>query len=499
MKRILPCVALFISLSTLLSAQSYTVELRPGVATGQDVFFWSYSGSADNGNAESSRFQISEWTRLPERTEQTQLLRFNLDILPDNAVITSANLSMYFDPDNTDGRGYGHYGDVPTDFYIQRVAEDWDVATVSWNNLPTIDTTGQLLLPGHTEIDQDYEGIDVTAMVSRMAAGENFGFYFQMANDDLYQIIKFASSNHPDFTLRPKLKITFEAENCGVFSIDSGKGKDSRVFDLPAHIDRNFGTDRKLAVQSWTVLGVPTVGRTFMDFDMSTIEASATVNNAELFLYFDPQNTDAYGIHSDDNAMVISPVTSFWAEGNVTWNNQPGVDDSRAVTVPATTHPRMDFLGLDITDLIQGQREFGTGNGFRLALQTEVIYRNVTIAGGEHSITAYHPKLKVCWEPSTDVAEAEIDGQVVRLKAYPNPGNGLLTVDFSGVPAGKLHYAVSDLAGRLLAAPAALRGRTREQIDLRGLPRGVYLLHTYLNGQHLATNKLVLQTKIRRP
>lgn len=499
MTRSFSLTLLVLSIGSSLFSQSYTIDLRPGESTGDDVFFWSYSGSANNGNTETSRFQISEWTRLPERTEQTQLLRFDLSVLPDNAIITSAKLSMYFDPDNTDGRGYGHYGDVPTDFYIQRVAEAWSSESITYNSRPAIDTTGQLLLPGHTEIDQNYEGIDVTDMVSRMAAGENYGFYFQMASDEIYQVIKFASSNHSDFTRRPKLEITFEAENCGIFRIDDGKGKDSRVFDLPAHIDRNFGNDRKLAVQTWTVLGVPTTGRTFMKFDMSTIPTSSAILNAELFLYFDPQNTDARGVHSEDNAFVISPVTENWIEGVITWNNQPGVNESNSLVVPATTDPMMDFLGYDITNLIQSQREEGTDYGFRLALQTEEIYRNVTIAGGEHSVKAYHPKLKVCWESSTDVAEVEVAGQAFYLKAYPNPGNGLITVDFSDVPTGELFYAVTDISGRQMVAFTPVSGRDRQAIDLRGLPSGVYLLTTHLNGMYLATNKLVLRTEITRP
>jgi len=213
MKQFFFTIGLLFTLGTALFSQTYTVELRPDAANGQDAMIFERSDTYTRNYSRAMSMQISEWKGKKELYQQHQVLNFDLSDLPTDMVVKSAKLSLYFNPDNTDGRGAGHYGDVPTELMIHSIADPWDAETVNWDNRPAYTIDSKILLPGHTRKDQDYEDIDVTGIVSDMASGTSYGFYLQLAGDEPLQILKFASSNHTNERLHPRLTITFTSEN----------------------------------------------------------------------------------------------------------------------------------------------------------------------------------------------------------------------------------------------------------------------------------------------
>lgn len=90
----------------------------------------------------------------------------------------------------------------------------------------------------------------------------------------------------------------------------------------------------------------------------------------------------------------------------------------------------------------------------------------------------------------TVLATATAQARQAGFVAYPMPTTGLLTVQLpAGLPTAST-LALHDLTGRLLRQqPVPASG----QLDLRGLPAGVYLLTLASPGQPLLSQQVVLQ------
>ena len=99
---------------------------------GEDLDHWTEWGEANYAGYSQINIQ-NQWDISDYPCFSKFFITFPLDSLPNNQSITSATLSMYL----FGGSGGGVYGDPP-DSYIQvlTVAEDWDEATLNWNNAP---------------------------------------------------------------------------------------------------------------------------------------------------------------------------------------------------------------------------------------------------------------------------------------------------------------------------------------------------------------------------
>jgi len=94
---------------------------------------------------------------------------------------------------------------------------------------------------------------------------------------------------------------------------------------------QNFGADQTLGVARTGVVGaVETYA--YVRFDLSSLPAGSTIHSAQLQLYL-IQWTDK-GPHT----VNLHPVTQFWDEGAIRWNNQPprgALADSQALAMSA--------------------------------------------------------------------------------------------------------------------------------------------------------------------
>ncbi|RMG74663.1 MAG: hypothetical protein D6722_02185 [Bacteroidetes bacterium] len=84
------------------------------------------------------------------------------------------------------------------------------------------------------------------------------------------------------------------------------------------------------------------------------------------------------------------------------------------------------------------------------------------------------------------VTQVSIDpSDPVRIRAYPNPGDGLLTLEVEAPEARVWQGEILDLQGRRVQA-LSLPGRSArfaQVLDLRDLSRGVYVLHLFTEGR----------------
>jgi PKD repeat protein len=136
------------------------------------------------------------------------IFQFDLSAIPAGAEIMEANLSLYFA--NNPANPHTHYGENAT--YLQRVIQPWDEHTVTWWNQPQTTTQNQVRLKESIFPTQDYENIDVKALIEDMLADpeNSYGMLMRLETEIMYRRIMFASSDYADPALRPKLVIVYK-------------------------------------------------------------------------------------------------------------------------------------------------------------------------------------------------------------------------------------------------------------------------------------------------
>ncbi len=141
-------------------------------------------------------------------------IKFDLSALPSTSTIISAKLTLYSNPTPINGnQGLGgnqnpNYG-TNNAMNIQRITANWSPTSITWNNKPAIETTGQVAIPHTNQGILDLTDLDVTTMVAKMQAN-NYGFMFSLQNETPYNIRNFCSSKYQDTTKHPKLVISYQ-------------------------------------------------------------------------------------------------------------------------------------------------------------------------------------------------------------------------------------------------------------------------------------------------
>ncbi|HEX5003476.1 MAG TPA: DNRLRE domain-containing protein [Bacteroidia bacterium] len=185
-----------------------TLTLQPNGASGIDaeIFSCVVCGYDNTNFGNKKDFNAITWTNSGSVSKVRSLIKFDLSAVPANAFITSAYLSLYFNPTSIEGN---HSGSNAA--YLQRITSSWDESTVTWNNQPSTTTANRITLPTASNNTQNYLNIDITYHIQDMAAnpGSNFGFMLLLQNESVYRKMVLASSDNPDATLRPKLVITY--------------------------------------------------------------------------------------------------------------------------------------------------------------------------------------------------------------------------------------------------------------------------------------------------
>jgi len=183
-----------------------TVILQPDSTDGKDAEVWDlqlsthYASNLLRGNA---------WTFNGIPGLQRAFLDFDLSVIPTNAIIQSAFLSL-FAPDSPSTE-FDSPRSGSNSAWLRRVTGQWNQNTITWNNQPSYTTKNQITLTVSTSAYQDYPNIDVTQLVRDMRNNttSSFGFMIQLKTEKKYRRLSFCASNYPDSTKHPKLVITY--------------------------------------------------------------------------------------------------------------------------------------------------------------------------------------------------------------------------------------------------------------------------------------------------
>lgn len=190
-----------------------------------------------------------------------------------------------------------------------------------------------------------------------------------------------------------------QAQTTLILQPDGADGKDAVVDSrVPNH---STPTHPDFMAYDWTVQGVPTTGRSLVDFDLSSIPDSATILSAKLSLYgtVSPNGNGTHSSLSGDNTCLIQMVTSPWDEQTVNWNNQPTTSTLHQVMLNGPVDQPQDFLDLDVTNIVRLMyQDPSTYQGFMLKLVTEDYYRRMVFGSSDFDDPTKRPKLEIVYE-----------------------------------------------------------------------------------------------------
>jgi Secretion system C-terminal sorting domain len=221
MTRFILCVFIFAGYINL-SAQS--VDTCIVISARKDAFVLDRPGTQSNNYGAYKDLLASAVTYGGDPAIARTLIHFNLTYIPPGAVVTSADLSLFY---HISPHGNGtHDGDNAA--YIQRVTSSWNEMQVSWNNQPSVTPVNQVFLPPSLSPTQDYLDIDVLNIVEDMIAdGTNDGLSLRLQTEGIYRELVFASREEPDTNLHPRLEV------CYTYFLNTHTYKDEMISVFP--------------------------------------------------------------------------------------------------------------------------------------------------------------------------------------------------------------------------------------------------------------------------
>jgi hypothetical protein len=194
----------------IIEPNSTIITLQPDAERGIDAVIWSCT--PDDPNPNTTNFQAMAWTwdalGLPSGVRRS-LVKFDLSSIPSGAIIEKAELSLFSHTNSPDGFHSSLSGS--NEGVLERITSNWVENEVTWNNQPSCTSENSVAIDQSTIETQDYIDMDVTEMVKLMNADQlsNYGMMIKLKTEDYYRRLIFASSDHEDESIRPKLVIYY--------------------------------------------------------------------------------------------------------------------------------------------------------------------------------------------------------------------------------------------------------------------------------------------------
>lgn len=199
----------FALLTSSLKAQS-TITLQPGPA-GKDAEIFSCvpCGYSTRNFGNIGDLCAVSWTNNGNSSKIRGLIQFDLSSIPTGSTINDARLSLYYNPNTDEGTHFKYFGNNSA--LLQRITQNWNESTVTWNNQPTTTTQNQVVIPSSTSSTQDYPNINVTNLIRDMVnnPSTSFGMMLKLQYESHFRKLIFASGDYSVASKRPKLTVTY--------------------------------------------------------------------------------------------------------------------------------------------------------------------------------------------------------------------------------------------------------------------------------------------------
>ncbi len=186
-----------------------TIILQPDSTAGKDATIRDNQAVIPCPNYPD--FIANAWTYSGVPFVQRSLIDFDLSGIPANAIILSAYLSLYGNPQSSNAQLHSSLSGS-NEAELLRIMTPWNENTVTWSNQPQTDTLNKIILPQSTSQTQNYLNLNVTSHIQSKITtpASHHGFLFKLVTESHYRCMVFASSDHPDSTKRPRLEITYD-------------------------------------------------------------------------------------------------------------------------------------------------------------------------------------------------------------------------------------------------------------------------------------------------
>ena len=167
----------------------------------------------DNNYGKSKDIHIYSWTQGGILNVNRVFIDFDLAAIPKNTTIKSASLSLYFNP-NPKNQGDRYKNTGEDNIIIQRVISNWNESDLTWSSQPETTETNQIVITKKKNAKTGYLDIDVTNLIQDLVKDDNgrYGIMVRHQNEKPKNAVYFASSNHPNKDLHPKLEVSYKSK-----------------------------------------------------------------------------------------------------------------------------------------------------------------------------------------------------------------------------------------------------------------------------------------------
>jgi len=441
------------------------------------------------------------------------IIDFNLASIPVGANILSATLYLY--GVGPVGNFLGHTQSSPNgnDCFLERVTNNWQELLVDWNTQPLTTPANAVSVAGTNVLTQNYM-LNVTALIQDYVnnPASSFGLMLRLQNESPVNALIFGSRENQNPDLQPRLEIEYTTWCYGSVDLVSDYDAPIGFHDGANTAGNNYGTGWQnagymvpSAAQSWGNNG----NRALIHFDLSTLPANSIINSAALDLFaYGPVGSFPGHMQSsaNGNASVLEIVTGPWAENTVTWNNQPGITPANAVNLAGTTNATLDYLGINVTTMMNAIYTSANNYGFMLKLQNEVSTNILIFCSEDHPTASKHPVLHLQYQYDCSqsgggggnggkIAHTAASGQQVAtinefFSVYPNPSKGNFNLKYGLNDRAMGSVIIEDMQGRIIFEQNL--DITNHSFEVKDIPKGVYFCKLITDGKVHSVEKVII-------
>lgn len=484
-------IVLFLVINGIYFGNSQTVlTLQPDPTSGKDAILHGLSSQRDLNFGTNQQFVANAWTFSGEDAQIRSVIDFNLAAIPTSSSILSAYLQLYA-WDSSSGMGQHSTESGENTCFLQRITSNWNEQTITWNNQPTTTESNQVEIPYTYYATQNFI-LDVTKLLidTKNNPNQSFGFMLKLKNETSKRRMNFASSDHPNPQLRPKLIIVYSSvvnTNCLFVQPSPESGKDALLHGLSSEVNKNYGTNPQFVASAWTFGGEEAKIRSILDFEVSKLPKNIEIENAFLSLYSWGSNS-GMGVHSTEagsNECWIERIITDWSESSVSWNNQPQTTPLNRISIDESNDGNQSYI-LDITNLIKDYyNDQSHSFGLMIKLKSEIAKRRMNFASSDHENANLRPKLLVSYKSTVKTK----DENIMNFEIYPNPASSDIYI-ISGNSKEDCTVEIYNLNGTIVYKNSNYH--IGEILNLDSLSKGLYILNLK-NDSAIYNKKLIIQ------
>jgi gliding motility-associated-like protein len=336
------CLFALTLLACLCGFAQTTITLQPSAVAGKDAMLDSYYPTTNFGTTSESN--TLAWTISSNPFVLRSLIQFDLTSIPTCVYIQAAVLYLYNNPNSQHAFLNGEHSHLSgtNQSWVRRVTSPWTESTVTWNTQPTSTTSAQAMIPEDVMPNEDYS-ISVTNIVQDMVdfPALSHGFMLQLDTEQIYRALLFASSDHPNAALHPKLVVTYQDKtqaaftptvvpcNASVSFLNSSTFATAYVWNFgdggsdtamhPTYVYATSGTYNVQLIANPNTACADTTYRVVNIIAPGTAQFTTT-SQCNLTVQFNNQSVNGTAYHWDfgngDTSNAINPLYTYPAAGN---------------------------------------------------------------------------------------------------------------------------------------------------------------------------------------